>query len=491
MNRQRYPRRSIPQRASAAAVAVLAIAWSAAPATAQDPRAPEAVGSIPAQALATGQSESLDLTPHFTDADGDALAYAATISDVAIATVSVSGNIMTVTGVAPGMAVATVFASDPGGLSATQRTQITVEAPNQPPVPVGTIPAQSLTPGQWVSISVSSYFRDPEGGALSFSASTSNPAVANVAVSGDVVTITHAGTGTAIVNAIARDPGGLSVQQDITVAGSSDPVTPAPAQLERTRPESPQRQGAQPGVPTVDEAGAGAQSATEGRQPDPFPPRLLAGFVASTGYTLAQGRGHVSAGYLGASPVAQLGEFGDVIPGVGQVSYGVTDDLTLTAGSGFFYYNVGSGGSDLFPYLAPKFRAYDNEQISVAVAGYVGFLLAEETVTYYAGSVAGSMAVDADLSLHASGGVLGISATIFGETVTEQFGVFAVGGDYRVTPELGLASEFRRVGIEDGTNIVTAGFRFLRTAIAGEAGLAYYLEDEAKIRPIVSVAYRF
>ena len=491
MREKRYSQRSIPQRGSAAAVVVLAIVWSAAPAVAQDPRAPEAVGSIPAQTIAAGQSASLNLTPYFSDPDGDALAYAATVSDVAIATVSVSGNILTIAGVEPGMAVVTVFASDPGGLSATQRTEVTVEAPNRAPEPVGTIPGQSLTPGQWASISLSSYFRDPEGGTLSFSASTSNAAVANVAVSGDVVTITHAGTGTAIVNAVARDPGGLSVQQGITVAGGSDQVTPAPTQPEAERPEPVQPQRARPGVPTVDEAGAGAQSAAEARQPDPFPPRLLAGFVASTGYTLAQGRGHVSAGYLGASPLAQFGELGDVWPGVAQASYGVTDDLTVTAGSGFFYYNVGSGDSDLFPYFAPKFRAWSNEQVSVAVEGYAGLWLAEETVTYYAGSVAGSIAVDDALGLHASGGVLGVSATIFGETITEQFGVFAVGGDFRVTSELRLAGEFRRVGIEDGSNIITAGLRFLGSAIGGEAGLAYYLEDEAEIRPIVSVAYRF
>ena len=91
-------------------------------------------------------------------------------------------------------------------------------------------------------------------------------------------------------------------------------------------------------------------------------------------------------------------------------------------------------------------------------------------MTYYAGSVAGSIALDGGLGLHASGGVLGISATIFGETVPEQFGVLAAGGDFRVTPELRLAGEFRRVGIEDGTNIVTAGVRFPGTGIGGEAG---------------------
>jgi len=470
-------------------------------ALAQDPRAPEAVGSIPDQTISAGESASVDLTSFFRDADGDALAYAATASDVAIAAVSVSGSILTIAGVAPGTVVVTVFASDPGGLSATQRTQVTVAAPNRAPEPVGTIPRQSLAPGQWVSISVSSYFRDPDGETLSFSATTSDAGVAGVEVSGDIVTITQAGTGTAIVNAVARDPGGLSVQQSITVAAGSGQAAPAPVQPEaerpepvepeRAQPEPPQPPRAQPGAPTGDEAGAGAQSAAEPRQPAPFPPRLLAGFVESTGYTLAQGRGHVSAGYLGANPLAQLAELGDFIPGAAQASYGVTDDLTLTAGSGFFYYNVGGGDSDLFPYFAPKFRAWHNDQVSVAVTGYLGLWLAEETVTYYGGSAAASMAVNDALSLHASGGVLGISATIFGETLNEQIGVAAVGVGFNVTPELGLAGEFRRVGFEDGTNILTGGLRFLQAFIAGEVGLAYHLEDEAEMRPIVSLAYRF
>ena len=205
--------------------------------------------------------------------------------------------------------------------------------------------------------------------------------------------------------------------------------------------------------------------------------------MESTGYTLAQGRADVSAGYLGASPLAQLGEFGDYVPGATQLSYGMTDDLTLTAGTGFFYYNVGAGDSDVLPYLAPKYRAWHNESVSVAVTGYLGLWLAEETVTYYGGSVAGSLAVNDALSFHASGGMLGVSATILGETHSEEIGVVAAGGDFQVTPGLGLAGELRRVGIEDGTSILTAALRFLQAAIVAEAGVAYYLEDGAEIRP--------
>ncbi|MDE2982807.1 MAG: hypothetical protein OXU74_16575 [Gemmatimonadota bacterium] len=521
MNKQLWPRKSVRgrsqasvrgklqasvrgrARAAAAATALaLVLAGSAAPVFAQDLRAPEAAGSIPAQTVSAGQAASIDLVRFFRDADGDALAYAATVSNAATATVSVSGNVLTITGVAPGTVVVTVFASDPGGLSATQRTRVTVETPNQAPAPVGTIPPQALGPGQWIAIAVSSYFRDPEGAILSFSATTSDTRVVGVEVAGDIVTMTQAGTGAAIVNVVARDPGGLPARQGITVTVGAVAAAPAvapaaqppePARPERAAPAPTRPQPAQPGAPAapVDEAGAQAQSAVDARQPTPFPPRLLTGFVESTGYTLAQGRGHISAGYLGANPLAQLAPLGDFLPGAGQVSYGLTDDLTVTAGSGYFYYNVGAGDLDLFPYFAPKYRAWHNDQTSVAVTGYAGLWLAEETVTYYGGSVAGSIAVDDALSLHASGGMLGISVTAFGETFNEQIGVMAVGGDFHVTPELGLAGEFRRVGFEDGSNVVTAGLRFLRSAIGAEAGLAYFLEDEAEIRPIVNLAYRF
>ena len=512
MKKQRWPQGSLQGRPRASvrgqaratvAATVLALAASAAPAAAQDLRAPEAVGSIPARTISAGEAALIELVRFFTDPNGDALAYAATVSDAATATVSVSGNILTITGVGPGTVVVTIFASDPGGLSATQRTQVTVETPNQAPAPIGSIPAQALGPGQWIAIAVSSHFRDPEAESLSFSATSSDVRVAGVEVAGDIVTIIQAGTGTAIVNVVARDPGGLSVRQSITVAAGANAAaaarTPAArqpepaAQPERAPPGPTRPLPAQPGAPTapVDEAGAQAQSAADARQPAPFPPRLLTGFVESTGYTLAQGRGHVSAGYLGANPLAQLAPLGDFVPGAGQVSYGLTDDLTVTAGSGYFYYNVGAGDFDLFPYFAPKFRAWHNDQFSVAVTGYAGLWLAEETVTYYGGSVAGSMAVNDALGLHASGGMLGISATFFGETLNEQIGVMAVGGDFHVTPELGLAGEFRRVGFEAGSNVVTVGLRFLRAAIAAEAGLAYLMEDEAEIRPIINLAFRF
>ncbi|MYG21678.1 MAG: hypothetical protein F4068_13365 [Gemmatimonadetes bacterium] len=453
---------------------MLAALWPAAPALAQEPRAPEAVDSVPDRTIATGQLASVDLAPYFADADDDPLTYAATSSNAAVAAVSVSGNILTIAGVAPGTAVVTVFASDPGGLAATQRTWVTVEMLNRAPEPVGTIPAQTLAPDQWVSLSAASHFHDPDGDVLSISAETSNPATASVTVSGDVVTITRAGTGTATVIVVARDPGGLSARQSIVIdaGGAGTARVPAP-----TEPRPP--------------AIAAGRQAAPIRQPDPFPPRLLGGYVETTGHTLAAGRGHVSAGYLGAVPAAQFFDFGDLWPLAGQASYGVTDDLTLTAGSGVVI-DARSRDSELFPYLAPKFRAWSNERASVAIGAYAGWsLLAEETGPLYGGSVAGSAAVTGNLILHASGGMAGYSLTSPGETDTDRFGVVAAGGDFRATPKLALAAEYRRVGIERGTDIVTAALRVLGRTVGGEAGLAYYFDADAEIRPIVSVAYRF
>lgn len=475
MNDPRCSRLNRPRRWPAGFVALLAALWPAVPALAQEPRAPEAVDSVPDRTIATGQSASLDLAPYFADADDDPLTYAATSSDAAVAAVSVSGSMLTIAGVAPGTAIVTVFASDPGGLAATQRTRVTVEAPNRAPEPVGTIPAQTLAPDQWVSLSAASHFRDPDGDSLSISAETSNPAAASVTVSGDVVTIARAGTGTATVSVVARDPGGLSARQSIVVDALGAGAARVPAAPTEPRP------------PAI----AAGRQAAQVRQPDPFPPRLLGGYVESNGHTLAAGRGHASAGYLGAVPAAQFFDFGDLWPLAGQASYGLTDDLTFTAGSGVVI-DARSRDSELLPYLAPKFRAWSNARVSVAVGAYAAWsLLAEETGPLYGGSVAGSAAVTGSLILHASGGMAGYSLTSPGETDTDRFGVFAAGGDFRATTELALAAEYRRVGIEHGTNIVTAALRFLGRTVAGEAGLAYDFDADAEIRPIVSVAYRF
>ena len=83
--------------------------------------APEAVGVIPDQALEEGgESVTVDLTPYFTDVDGDALTYTAESSNPAATVTTVSGSTLTLSAVVRGAATVTVTATDPEGLTATQ-----------------------------------------------------------------------------------------------------------------------------------------------------------------------------------------------------------------------------------------------------------------------------------------------------------------------------------------------------------------------------------
>ena len=90
---------------------------------------PEAVGAMAPQVLeAYGAAAEEDLAPYFRDPDGDALSYVAESSapKVATASVTASGR-LSIAPQALGMATVTVTASDPGGLTATQQVQVTVE----------------------------------------------------------------------------------------------------------------------------------------------------------------------------------------------------------------------------------------------------------------------------------------------------------------------------------------------------------------------------
>ncbi len=88
---------------------------------------PRVVGTLPDRTLQVGAPEVVDVAEWFSDLD-DALTYAASSSDAAVARVSVSGSRVTVTPVAPGRATITVTATESGGSnrSVTQRLQVLV-----------------------------------------------------------------------------------------------------------------------------------------------------------------------------------------------------------------------------------------------------------------------------------------------------------------------------------------------------------------------------
>ena len=236
-------------------------------------RAPVAVGTIPAQTIGAGETVTVDVSPYFSDPDGDILTYSARTSDADVATASASGSTVTIgaaaqktgtgtasaqippvdtTGVSSGYldmeqdasiraieelhrnqaaaiqasgstvtitaaaqetVTVTVTARDPDGLSATQEISVTVDEVNQAPEAVGMIPTQMVDTGQTVDVDATPWFSDPDDDKLTYEATTLDSNVATVTVSGSIVTVEGIAQGAAKIEITASDPGGLSAMQ--------------------------------------------------------------------------------------------------------------------------------------------------------------------------------------------------------------------------------------------------------------------------------------
>ena len=195
--------------------------------TVTENRAPTAVGTMPNETLILSGAAEYDPRPYFSDPDGDTLTYAATSSNTASSTIVQLQPTFIAVQVALGTSTITVTASDPDGLTATQTFSITVWE-NQAPTAVGTIPAQVVAAsGGTASVAVQTYFSEPEGQKLTYSASSSDTAIATVSELNGTVTITGKAAGTsatATITVTATDPYGLTATQTISVSVKKPPT---------------------------------------------------------------------------------------------------------------------------------------------------------------------------------------------------------------------------------------------------------------------------
>lgn len=175
-------------------------------------RPPEVVGTLPDRSLTLGSTLDVDVSPPFVDPDGDTLTYEVSWSARDVVTIEAAGATkVTLTAVGVGTATIRVTATDPGGLSATLSFTVTVSSRNQPPEPVGTLPALTIEADEAaVTVDVAGAFRDPDGDRLTYGASSSRPAVAAVSVSASRVTVTPRAPGSTTVTVTATDAGGSS-----------------------------------------------------------------------------------------------------------------------------------------------------------------------------------------------------------------------------------------------------------------------------------------
>ena len=128
-------------------------------------------------------------------------------------------RVLTLVAITAGAALGVATCGGDGGTAPTpvDPTPPTPPPANRAPTATGTIAAQTIPAGESVSVNVAGNFTDPDGNTLSFSAASSDDAVATASVSGSSVTINGVSAGSATVTVTARDPGGLTATQSISV----------------------------------------------------------------------------------------------------------------------------------------------------------------------------------------------------------------------------------------------------------------------------------
>ena len=199
---------------------------------------PKATGSIPAMSFAHDDTDAQTVALGSFFADDDNATYKAESSKPAVATVSVKDATLTVTPKGPGTATVTVTAtSSTGRDSATQTFSVTVASPpvpprNNPPAIRTVIQAQSVQVGSMTPLRLSDYYLDLENDALTFTATSHNPAIASVSApdAQSMITITAVAEGSTQITVTAADATllavGLAIPQTFAVTVSAVPVEP-------------------------------------------------------------------------------------------------------------------------------------------------------------------------------------------------------------------------------------------------------------------------
>ena len=183
-------------------------------------RPPYTVGSIPSQEVVLNKSVTLEnIDNYFADPDGDTLTYSLVNSWSSRISASLSGTTVTITGVTLGTASLRVRAVDMvGGTIAFHDVSVTVSAA-QAPTAVGTIPDISGPVNQaGTTIALSSYFSDPAGQTLTYSASSSDTYYVSVSVNAsNGLEVTPRAAGTATITVTATNPDSLTATQSFSV----------------------------------------------------------------------------------------------------------------------------------------------------------------------------------------------------------------------------------------------------------------------------------
>lgn len=160
-----------------------------------------------------GNVLTIDVSNIFSDPNNDVLTIEVNSSNETVATVQISGQIITILPLAVGLNTITVQADDGKGGKVSTSFTVTIDNPtvNNSPVVAQTVRNQRATIGgiPW-SIDVGNVFSDADNDSLTLAVSSSNSGVATASLNGTTLNMTQKAIGTSIITITADDgKGGL------------------------------------------------------------------------------------------------------------------------------------------------------------------------------------------------------------------------------------------------------------------------------------------
>ncbi|MEQ9219471.1 MAG: Ig-like domain-containing protein [Cyclobacteriaceae bacterium] len=157
------------------------------------------------------ETKEIDLTNTFADDDQDPLTIEAISENTAIITVTIAGNILSLSEGGNGSTNITVTASDGNGAHVSETFAITVNNVNDHPVAIKQIEDQTFDQGfTSTEIDLTGTFSDEDGDNLSFTVLSDDEGVVTGSVSANTLKLEEAGAGTTLVTITAEDGNGGS-----------------------------------------------------------------------------------------------------------------------------------------------------------------------------------------------------------------------------------------------------------------------------------------
>ncbi|MDR6879531.1 Ig-like domain-containing protein [Bacillus sp. 3255] len=174
-----------------------------------DPAAnqPPVLSAVPTRTVVQGSPPlTMDLANYFTDPEGDVLSFKAISDDTSVADVSLNGSLLSIS---PGLiGTTTVTASVYDGTNPWLKSsfKVIVKRPNVAPIVASSISDKLLTLGvQANAISLTGVFQDADGDGLTYTATSSDTAIVDTAISGNELTLTAQGVGTGTITVTTND----------------------------------------------------------------------------------------------------------------------------------------------------------------------------------------------------------------------------------------------------------------------------------------------